>query len=508
MTENSITSFRRAALAAAATIAATGMAGAAAGRLEPSAQARAGLAMLHQGRFSMAAAAFADLSKQRPADPEGPVFESLVAWWRLIERPKDKAQHELFDARLDEGVKRAEALLGGGDAQRGKLFAGTALMLSAQSHAWEKSYFAAGSAARRGHKYLEEALAADPDLVDAWFALGAYKYFAAKMPWLVKALRFLVAIPGGDAEQGLRGLRSVAEKGAYFRTESQLLLSFIYSSDDEDDFRQSLDYIARARAAEPGSPLLAAAEARLHFLIGHLSSAEKTARESVAMMSEVPGVLPEIGAMARLRTALSLYYSYRPREALEQAVQLDSPAASVPEDAQPTLQSLLVRLRADLGETPRPPAGDPGGSDGAPDPSKPVRALTAAPVPSDPEAASAVARLTTATCAESIAVLEKAARLHPEDAVVRYHLARAYQIAGKNAEAVAELKKLVAPAAALPRLLQGWANLRLGSLQEAAGDRTAAEISYRRAAATKGFLFRRAAEDRLLHPGVKDPPEG
>jgi len=70
-------------------------------------------------------------------------------------------------------VRRGEALLSTPDAPRGRVLAGTALVLTAQTRAIAKKYFAAGSAARQGHAYLVEALASDPNMVDAGFALGA-----------------------------------------------------------------------------------------------------------------------------------------------------------------------------------------------------------------------------------------------------------------------------------------------------------------------------------------------
>ena len=40
---------------------------------------------------------------------------------------------------------------------------------------------------------------------------------------------------GGDAEAGIRGLRTAAEEGRFFRVESALMLAYIHTTDDDND---------------------------------------------------------------------------------------------------------------------------------------------------------------------------------------------------------------------------------------------------------------------------------
>ena len=63
------------------------------------------------------------------------------------------------------------------------------------------------AAARDGKRIkeaLERALALDPGLDDAYFGIGLYKYYADVAPTAAKFLRFLLLLPGGDREEGLR----------------------------------------------------------------------------------------------------------------------------------------------------------------------------------------------------------------------------------------------------------------------------------------------------------------
>jgi len=481
-----------------------GLASANAATVDPSPEALAGISLLHQGRFDAASTAFAAISAGRPKDPEGPFFEAFVSWWRLLDRPKDIDSQKRFDDRLQESIARGEALLDGPEAPRGRIFAGTALVLSAQSRAFAGSHFAAASAARRGYRHLEAVLAENPGAADAGFAMGAYKYFAARMPWLVRALGVFFRIPRGDVEEGLAALRDAELNGKYFRVEASLLLAHIYADQEEDDLRIALDHLRLARAIEPRSPLLAAVDGRLQFALGRLGAAEAASRESLEMSRAEPGVTPAVPALARVRLALALYYEYEPRASAAELRPLIEGGDDLPEGVAESVLSLSDRLRMDLAE--------PllfGGSRSAEPPGRPETPVRlTAPAPAPTEIADGLARLRGGAAVDAIELLSAAVNRDPGDPILRYHLARAYQTAGRRAEAVAALTKSLESPVKLPRVLQGWAMIRLGSALAGDARRPEAEEWFRKAAQIKGFVFRRAAEDRLRHDGNQLPPEG
>ncbi len=460
------------------------------------------LSLLHQGRFDAASSAFAEISRRRPGDPEGPLFEALTIWWRLIDLPEDAELRAAIEERLAEAMRRAEDLIGRGDLQRGRIFAGTACLLTAQTQALSGGYLAAGRAARAGHEHLEAALATDPQAADARFALGAYKYFAARLPWLVRLLRVFVRLPGGSVEEGLEALESAASGGVYFRAEALLLLAYIHSENEEEDLRQALGYLARARQIEPSSPLLAAIEAKFLFDLGRLGECERAARESLGLTAGMTGVAPAVPALARLRLAFALYYQYRHGEAMTELEQLGSSRMNLSPDARARMDGLLARLRDDSAGLAQGEKAD--GIGGA----KEASSISAAPLPADARAREAIRRLQAGKPGEATAELERAAAQWPEDTVVRYHLARAYQIAGDHLKAEQELQRLLSSSGRVPKTLRGWALLRIGAAMEADGRVDEAFSYYRRGESLRGFLFRAAAADRLKHPAESFFPEG
>ena len=140
--------------------------------------------------------------------------------------------------------------------------------------------------------------------------------------------------------------------------------------------------------------------------------------------------------------------------------------------------------------------------------STPPRSVPAAPMPRDAGAVAGVEMLRGGRIEEALAALSAAAERSPSDAVVRYQLARALQAAGRTAEAIAALTRVLAEGSPSQRTLQGWTMIRLAAALSEMGRGEEAAGHLRRAAEIKGFPFARAAEDRLRHPEEKNLPEG
>ena len=127
-------------------------------------------------------------------------------------------------------------------------------MLEARSRAARGAALSAGSPAREGHRVLSEALRLTPGDPDALFAMGAYNYYADNVGVLLKGLRALLFIPGGDEALGIRQLEEAADRSDLFGTEALLLLSHIFSGSFEEDDRRADAYLQRACARHPRSP--------------------------------------------------------------------------------------------------------------------------------------------------------------------------------------------------------------------------------------------------------------
>jgi len=75
---------------------------------------------------------------------------------------------------------------------------------------------------------LDKTIALDPSLQDAYFGIGLYHYYAAVAPAAVKMIRWLLFMPGGDREGGLREMQRARDHGALLRGEADFQLHWLY----------------------------------------------------------------------------------------------------------------------------------------------------------------------------------------------------------------------------------------------------------------------------------------
>jgi len=112
------------------------------------------------------------------------------------------------------------------------------------------------SAARDGKQIklaLEQALLLDPQLDDAQFGLGLYEYYADVAPTGAKMLRWLLLLPGGNKEVGLRRMQRARTHGAVLGDEAayQLHLIFLWYENSPQQALALLKTLAGNHATNP-----------------------------------------------------------------------------------------------------------------------------------------------------------------------------------------------------------------------------------------------------------------
>jgi tetratricopeptide (TPR) repeat protein len=201
-------------------------------------------------------------------------------WWEIQQNPNDR--------RLDEQLERDAAAAIAASEQwtsrepaRGEAWfylAGSyAPLVQARVFRGERL-----SAARDGKKIktsLERALALDPTLTDAYFGIGLYHYYAGVAPAALKMLRWLLLLPGGDREQGLREMQQAREGGALLRGEADYQLHWIYLWYEHQPER-ALALLRSLDARYPSNPvfLQRIGEVQEEYFHDHRASAEAWTR--------------------------------------------------------------------------------------------------------------------------------------------------------------------------------------------------------------------------------------
>lgn len=254
------------------------------GRAPGADEVTTGLTELHRGLYSRAERRFRTLAAAAPGDPAPLFLVSFSRWWSLLlERPKGSYEDEVFDqmieAAIAEGRRKIEE---DPDDYRSMAVVGGAHILRAHVEALRRNFFRGAREAGRGKKLLEAALEYDPSFEVALFPLGAFNYYADNVPLIVKGLRFLLFLPGGDRDRGLQQIRTVAESESPFRLDARLLLSEICSSDDERSYLDAIEHLDRAIVVSPDSPVVLAASGRLHNRLAYYEAAEELFKRALA----------------------------------------------------------------------------------------------------------------------------------------------------------------------------------------------------------------------------------
>jgi hypothetical protein len=219
--------------------------------------------LILQAQFTEAEAALARTCPPAPADACLPLRAAAI-WWQIQMDPDNRA----LDARLQE-VSRAAI-----DA--------TARWTEREPRRAEAWFFHAGAyapltqwrvlrgerlaAARDGLRIknaLERAIALDPSLHDAYFGIGLYHYYADVAPAGLKMLRWLLLLPGGDREQGLREMLRARDQGVMLAGEADFQLHWLYLWYEHDPER-ALALLAGLDRRYPTNPLFLQRIAEVH----------------------------------------------------------------------------------------------------------------------------------------------------------------------------------------------------------------------------------------------------
>jgi hypothetical protein len=298
-------------------------------------------------QFDRASAQIARACPPAPAEACASL-RAVSLWWQINLNPESR----LLDRRVEETAKAAIAA---SDAwTRREPERAEAWFYLAGSYAplvqWRILRGERLAAAREGSRIksaLERALTLQPDLSDAYFGIGLYHYYAAVAPAYARLLRFLLLLPGGDREQGLREMIEARERGELLTGEADVQLSQIYlwyehRTADALALLASLDL----RYPHNGLFMQRIAEAQAAYQHDHRASADSWQR-LLARATAGTVYLPAITATrARLGLASTLIDAGEIDDAIAQLQIVVAAQPVAPPGARLRAASLLERARA------------------------------------------------------------------------------------------------------------------------------------------------------------------
>ena len=421
------------------------------------------------------------------------VLELVSLWWQIQLDPVSPVRDAAFRMRADAAVLAAEAWTTR-EPERAEawFYLGGAYGARVQWRVLRGERIAAARDGKRIKDALERALAIDPNLRDAYFGIGLYHYYADVAPAAAKMLRWLLLLPGGDKQAGMREMLRARSQGQLLRSEADYQLHVLYLWYEKQPQRalELLQGLVDRHPYNPHFPQLIAEieDAYLHDVTASLRSWEQLLASARARRIAEPEMAE---ARARLGMALQLDRLYETDLAIDhlRAVIEASPVAPFAVVAQAHLQlgraldrlgrraEAVTAYRMAIAST---PPGDPlktaararGGLRDTPN------STTARAYRLSIEGWRALER---GALADASRAITQSLALRADDPVTRYRQARLLLAERHDAAALDVLDALVSSRSATPPTIYASACVEAARLHEQRGSIALAIDLYRRA---------------------------
>jgi tetratricopeptide (TPR) repeat protein len=235
---------------------------------------------LYGGQGDLAIGEAKELEKAWPAHPLGYILEAEALWWKIwissaeykygmsMARHREKLPTDQHYLDLSfQALTLAQASLKHKETAEMNLYAGMAGALEARLYGlrWEARNTA--RAAVQARENFMRALALDPGMADADMGLGLYDYYVDTLSAPARLLRFVMGIPGGTKEEGIRLLERAIGEGQLTSAAARFYLAINLHNYDQK-YEEALRVITPLLERYPGNPLFLLAQGDLFGKLG------------------------------------------------------------------------------------------------------------------------------------------------------------------------------------------------------------------------------------------------
>jgi hypothetical protein len=433
------------------------------------------------------------------------VLAATAVWWQIQLNPDSRLLDDEFSAAVERAIRTTVAWTERApEDPEAWFYMGAAHAVRVQWQVLRDAKLAAARDGKRIKQALERALELEPGLDDAHFGIGLYRYYADVAPAVLRLLRFLLLLPGGDREEGLAQMLRARNRGRLLQGEADYQLHLIYLWYEEDTGR-ALKLLRGLQQEYPANPLFLISIAEIQDGYQHdITGTLETWRKLLAKAQEGRVNAAAIAeARARLGMSKQLEALHETDRSIEQLETLVASRPAVPYSA---YALALLRLgeahdrlgaRAEALPAYRRAAAEAPSDDLYDIAERANSRIRRAPPRNETEAyrlsLQGWRHLEANNLDDASASLELSLTLQPDDPVSRYRYGRLLQLQGDTAGAVAQFELAISHArgeTGCPAPILASTYLEGARLHERTGHREQALAWYRMAATLFG-----AAED-------------
>jgi tetratricopeptide (TPR) repeat protein len=225
------------------------------------------------------------MQAEQPEHPLGYLLEAEALWWRIWcisaefkygmndARHRAKLEADQHYMQLAEKISSlAAAQIKLHETAEMQFYAGTGDAMAARLYGLRGETRNVARAAVRGREHLLRAKALDPELADADAGLGLYNYYVDTLSSIARVLRFLMGIPGGSKQEGIRLLEHAISEGVLTSNDARFYLALNLHRYDQQ-YEKALVVISPLAGKYPENPLFQLARGDLYAKLGRKEKA-------------------------------------------------------------------------------------------------------------------------------------------------------------------------------------------------------------------------------------------
>lgn len=266
---------------------------------------------LYQGDFERALQQFSTITQTHPDDPRGYFFLALTHRWLTRTDPESNHYQEQFERAAKRSISKCRSLIEDDpDNVEAILYLAASYGYRAEYYnflkrSWNKAY----NDGVKMREYLKKAEKFPDQPIDVQLGYGLYNYYAYLYREKIGWWRFLLSLPKGDKQKGLRLLEQVREEGLYAKIEAWYFLIEIYKDEKERETQtRALTLSEELHRKYPHNPFFHTLLAGIYHTLHKWQRSIETARDIVAQAKTHPYYSDYLVYQARYLIGESLFF--------------------------------------------------------------------------------------------------------------------------------------------------------------------------------------------------------